>query len=49
LELMAAYKKLGLSYELEIVPGAGHGGDMYYNANGDGIKWAKKFLREVLK
>lgn len=49
LELMAAYKKLGLSYELKIVPGAGHGGDVYYNANGDGIKWAKKFLSEVLK
>jgi acetyl esterase/lipase len=49
LELMAAYKKFGLSYELEIVPGAGHGGDVYYNANGDGVKWAKKFLSEVLK
>jgi hypothetical protein len=34
---------------LEIVPGGGHGGDVYYNANSDGIKWAKKFLSEVLK
>lgn len=49
LELMAAYKKLGLSYELEIVSGGGHGGDVYYKPSGDGIRWIKKFLSEVLK
>lgn len=49
LELMAAYKKLGLYYELEIVSGGGHGGDVYYTSSGDGIRWIKKFLSEVLK
>ena len=47
LELMAAYKKAGLNCQLEIVPGAGHGDDVYYQT--EGIQWAKKFLSEVLK
>jgi acetyl esterase/lipase len=49
LELMAAYKKLGLSYELEIVSGGQHGGDVYYKPTGEGIRSIKKFLSEALK
>jgi hypothetical protein len=32
----------------KLFPGQGMAGDVYYNANGDVIKWAKKFLGEVL-
>jgi acetyl esterase/lipase len=46
LELMAAYKKLGLRWQMEIVPGAGHGDGVYYKEDFLGV--VTKFLNEVL-
>jgi acetyl esterase/lipase len=46
LELMAVYKKNSLPVQFEVIPGAGHGGDAFYQ--GDGLKWMKSFLETVL-
>jgi acetyl esterase/lipase len=47
LELMAAYKKSGLMWQLEIVPGAGHGDNIYYTKEFQPA--LEKFLSNVLK
>jgi acetyl esterase/lipase len=47
LELMAAYKKAGLSWQLEIVPGAGHGDSIYYTKEFQRL--LENFLSGVLK
>jgi acetyl esterase/lipase len=46
LELMAAYKKTGLLWQLEIVPGAGHGDNIYYTKEFQPV--LEKFLATVL-
>lgn len=46
LELMAAYKKAGLPYQLEIIPGADHGSDVYYRKEFQVV--IEKFLSGVL-
>jgi acetyl esterase/lipase len=45
LELMAAYKKQSLRVQLEIIPGAGHGDDVYYKKEVQDIM--EKFLKQV--
>lgn len=47
LELMAAYKKASLPYQLEIIPGAGHGDDVYYKKEFQQV--IEKFLSGVLE
>lgn len=47
LELMAAYRKAGLSWQLEIVPGAGHGDGVYYTKEFQPV--LEKFLSGILK
>lgn len=47
LELMAVYKKNSLHEELEIVPGAAHGGDAYDKK--EMMETVKNFLDKVLK
>jgi acetyl esterase/lipase len=47
LELMAAYKKAGLAWQLEIVPGAGHGDNVYYTKEFQPV--LEKFLASVFK
>jgi acetyl esterase/lipase len=46
LELMNVYKKNSLSVQFEVIPGAGHGGDVFYKT--DGLVWMKAFLKNVL-
>jgi len=46
LELMAAYKKASASCQLEIIPGAEHGSDVYYKKEFQAV--IEKFLNEVL-
>src|SRR5688500_94980 len=46
LELMAAYKKASASCQLEIIPGADHGSDVYYKKEFQAV--IEKFLNEVL-
>lgn len=46
IELMTAYKKLGLKVRLEFIPGAGHGDGVYYKKEVLGI--VEKFLKDVL-
>lgn len=47
LELMEAYKRNNLQYQLEIVPGAGHGGEAYNKK--ELMDKMNKFLEEVFK
>lgn len=47
IELMAAYKKMGVKVQLEFIPGAGHGDAVYYKKDVLGI--VEKFLKEALK
>lgn len=47
LELMAAYKKSGLLWQLEIVPGAGHGDNIYFTKEFQPV--LEKFLSAILK
>ena len=47
LELMAAYKKNNLPVQLEIVPGAGHGGEAYNKK--EMMETIRKFLDTVLE
>ncbi len=47
LELMAAYKKNNLQVQLEIIPGAGHGGEAY--GKKELIETMNKFLEKVLR
>ena len=46
LELMAAYKKTSARFQLEIIPGADHGSDVYYKKEFQAV--IEKFLNEVL-
>jgi len=45
LELMSAYKKNSLPVQFETMPGAGHGGDVFYKT--DGLIIMEKFLRSI--
>ena len=47
LELMSVYKKNSLPVQFEVIPGAGHGGDVFYKT--DGLVWMKAFLKNVLE
>ncbi|MEO5564043.1 MAG: prolyl oligopeptidase family serine peptidase, partial [Chitinophagaceae bacterium] len=47
LELMAAYKKLSLPVQIEFVPGAGHGSNVYYK--GEMQKVLEEFLKRTLR
>jgi dipeptidyl aminopeptidase/acylaminoacyl peptidase len=47
LELMAVYKKASLFHQLEIIPGAGHGDDVYYKKEFQPV--IEQFLSIVLK
>ena len=47
LELMAAYKKASLFYQLEIIPGADHGSNVYYKKEFQPV--IEKFLSNVLE
>jgi acetyl esterase/lipase len=47
LELMAAYKKNNLQFQIEIIPGAGHGGDAYDKK--ELMETMNKFLETVLR
>jgi len=46
LELMAVYKKMALPWQLKIIPGAGHGSDVYYKKEFQPV--IEKFLNGVL-
>jgi len=46
LELMNVYKKYSLHVQFESIPGAGHGGDVFYKT--DGRKMTEKFLSNIL-
>lgn len=46
LELMNVYKKNSLPVQFEVIPGAGHGGDVFYKT--DGRKMIENFLSNVL-
>jgi hypothetical protein len=46
LELMGVYKKMALPWELEIVPGAGHGSDVYYKKEFQFV--IENFLNRIL-
>ena len=46
-ELMAAYKKNNLQVQLEIIPGAAHGGEAFNKK--ELMETMNKFLNEVLK
>jgi len=47
LELMAAYKKNNLEFQMEIIPGAAHGGDAY--GKKELMETMNKFLKSVLE
>ena len=46
LELMNVYKKNSLPVQFESIPGAGHGGDVFYKT--DGKKMIENFLSKIL-
>lgn len=46
LELMNVYKKNSLPVQFEAIPGAGHGGDVFYKT--DGKKMIENFLSKIL-
>ena len=46
LELMNIYKKNSLPVQFEVIPGAGHGGDVFYKT--DGKKMIENFLSKIL-
>ncbi len=46
-ELVAAYQRLGLSVQLEVLDGVGHGGKQFYDS--DRMKILQRFLDGILK
>ena len=47
LDLMNVYKKNSLAVQFESIPGAGHGGDVFYKT--EGKKMIEKFLSSIFK